>query len=246
MDNARIMLGRPTVFLGRRSYILILSHMRSYSSLLSHILGSHRDISGYAEMHVSYKSPLAFLRLRSRVFRSLDCAEFGGFFVLDKVLHNEYTVPADVIEKKNVFPIFLVRAPRAALSSISNMGGPYSDHLFTSTYYADRLRELSRMAQEMTTRGLLIKSEDLLGATTRVLEGLEQSLGLREPLTDSYRVFSQTGQRGRGDTSSAILEGRIVREPPPEPPEVEREALARGARAYRRCLEVLEKTCITV
>jgi hypothetical protein len=37
-----------------------------------------------------------------------------------------------------------------------------------------------------------------------------------------------------------------MREQPPEPPEVEREALARGAEAYGRCLEVLEKTCITV
>lgn len=221
--------------------------MRSYSSLLSHILGSHRDISGYAEMHVSYKSTIDFLRLRSRVFRSLDCAEFGGSFVLDKVLHNEYEVDVDVIERKSVFPIFLIRTPEPAIASIIEMGGPYSDHLFASDYYSGRLRELTRIAREMSSPGLMIRSEHLIEATTRVLEGLEHFLGLGEPLTDSYRIFSQTGRRGRGDTSNAIFGGRIMRERQSESRvEVGRDALARGDHAYRGCLEVLEKSCITI
>jgi hypothetical protein len=32
-------------------YIFVGSHMRSFSSLLCHVLGSHREIDGYAETH---------------------------------------------------------------------------------------------------------------------------------------------------------------------------------------------------
>jgi len=198
-------------------------------------------------MHVGYKSATDFLRLRSRVFRSLDYAEFGGHFVLDKVLHNEYEVDVDVIGRKSVFPIFLIRTPGPAISSIIEMGGPYADHLFASDYYSRRLRELTRIAHGMSSPALLIRSEHLIEETTRVLKGLEQFLGLGEPLTDSYRIFSQTGQRGRGDTSSAIFGGRVVRERQSEfRLEVERDALARGTRAYRDCLEALERSCITI
>jgi hypothetical protein len=42
---------RPGVFLGSRAYVLVLSHMRSFSSMLCHVLGSHEEIAGYAEMH---------------------------------------------------------------------------------------------------------------------------------------------------------------------------------------------------
>ena len=38
----------------RYSRIFLLSHMRAFSSLAGHILGSHPAINGYFEMHISY------------------------------------------------------------------------------------------------------------------------------------------------------------------------------------------------
>ncbi|QQZ27263.1 hypothetical protein HMY34_16720 [Thiothrix subterranea] len=38
------------------SRIFLLSHMRAYSSLLGHIIGSQPRINGYYEMHQSYLS----------------------------------------------------------------------------------------------------------------------------------------------------------------------------------------------
>src|SRR5262245_13075611 len=40
------------------SPLFVLSHMRSYSSLLSHVLGSHPEIDGYCETHLRYRSGL--------------------------------------------------------------------------------------------------------------------------------------------------------------------------------------------
>ena len=38
----------------RYSRIFLLSHMRAFTSLAGHILGSHPQINGYFEMHISY------------------------------------------------------------------------------------------------------------------------------------------------------------------------------------------------
>ena len=35
--------------------IFLLSHMRAYTSLAGHILGSHPQINGYYEMHLGYE-----------------------------------------------------------------------------------------------------------------------------------------------------------------------------------------------
>src|SRR5690606_30087767 len=69
---------------GKR-YILVLSHMRSYSSLLCHILNSNPEVAGYVETHSSYASRADLWRLKRRVFLGTD-AEVGGRYVLDKIL----------------------------------------------------------------------------------------------------------------------------------------------------------------
>ena len=46
----------------RLGRIFLLSHMRAYTSLAGHILGSHPEINGYYEMHISYENPVALDR----------------------------------------------------------------------------------------------------------------------------------------------------------------------------------------
>ena len=45
------------------NYLFLLSHMRSYSSLMSHLLGSSPQIDGYGEMHLRYRTRLSLLAL---------------------------------------------------------------------------------------------------------------------------------------------------------------------------------------
>jgi hypothetical protein len=58
----------PDVFLGRRKYIFLLSHMRSYSTLLCHILGSHSEVSGYSEARQAYVGIRDLFTLRYKVY----------------------------------------------------------------------------------------------------------------------------------------------------------------------------------
>ena len=73
-----------------RRNLFVLGHMRSYSSLLCHILGSHPQVDGYCETHIKYRTWLDLLRLRSRVVQ-LTGEPLRGRYILDKVLHNTLT-----------------------------------------------------------------------------------------------------------------------------------------------------------
>ena len=59
-------------YLRTAGYLFVVGHMRSYSSLLAHILGSHPRIVGYAEMHQKYRNVLDLLELTRKVERTCD------------------------------------------------------------------------------------------------------------------------------------------------------------------------------
>jgi hypothetical protein len=237
---------QPTVFVGRREYILVISHMRSYSSLLCHILGSNPEIAGYAEMHQSYERRLDLLRLRVRVFRALDGC-LPGRFVLDKVLHDEYTVLPEILDWTNVKPIFLLRRPETTLRSIMKMGERiktvewYSDRDSVLDYYVKRLSELARLGRQMQTSALFIESERLIDSTAPTLASLRTFIGVDEPLRESYSTFKHTGKQGWGDDSSAILEGRVLHTSNVhDTSELARWCPERAVKAYEECRRTFE------
>jgi len=51
--------------------VFLLSHMRAFTSLAGHILGSYPQINGYYEMHLSYEDAAALDR-QLEVFRQGD------------------------------------------------------------------------------------------------------------------------------------------------------------------------------
>jgi hypothetical protein len=245
--GALLFARRPGVFLGRRSYILVLGHMRSYSSLLCHILGSHPEIAGYAEMHLTYRNVLDLLRLRARVFRSLGCA-LSGRFVLDKVLHDEYVVAPSILRRQDVHAIVVVRRPAESIQSVLAMGKRipsvawYSDVDAAVDYYVRRLRSLATVRQH-ASHCLFVRAEDIVEETSRALAQVTQFLGLEQGLTDEYEIFPHTGDQGWGDDSAAIRAGRVVRpakrgdgDAPPQT------TLAAAIRSYEECCAALART----
>ena len=241
--GALLFARRPRVFLSRRSYILVLGHMRSYSSVLCHILGSHPEIAGYAEMHLPYRNGLDLLRLRSRVFRSLGCV-MPGRFVLDKVLHDEYVVAPSILRREDVNAIVIVRRPAESIRSVLAMGeripsvGWYSDVDAMVDYYVKSLRSLANVRQH-ASHCLFVRAEDIVQQTSRVLTEVERFLGLRQELTDEYEIFPHTGEPGWGDETPAILAGRIVRPPERGEGDVPPPRLAAAISSYEECCTAL-------
>src|SRR5262245_63080843 len=93
----------------RPAPLFLMSLIRSYSSLLSHVLGSHPEIDGYCETHLRYHFPFDVMRLRRRV-RKLTGEPLGGRYVLDKILHN-YAMSPSILESRRTRAVFLLRQP---------------------------------------------------------------------------------------------------------------------------------------
>ena len=111
----------PAVFTSKKKYLFVLSHMRSYSSLLAHILGSHEEISGYSEIHQSYRWWYDLMRLRYKVYLANN-NQLNGRFVLDKMLHNRSYISDSILNRNDVHIILMLRNPEDTARSIINMG----------------------------------------------------------------------------------------------------------------------------
>jgi hypothetical protein len=232
-----------------RRYLFVLGHMRSYSSLLCHILGSHPQIDGYCETHVKYRTRFDLLRLRSRVVK-LTGEPLRGRYVLDKVLHN-YPLASSILRSPNTLSIVLVRRPVPTVQSIVNMGLHYSDVAWyrdldaVARYYEERVAALVRLADELRGRVMFMEAETLLSRTGDVLQNISRLLELSEPLRSDYKRFAHTGEGGFGDPSETITTGRVTdaaREPR-TPVMLPAALTARLETAYAACSASLRDRC---
>ena len=232
-----------------RCYLFVLGHMRSYSSILCHFLGSHPEIDGYCETHIKYRTRWDLLRLRSRVVK-LTGEPLRGRYVLYKVLHN-YPFASSILRNPNTRSIVLLRRPEPTVRSIVNMGLHYSDIPWyrdldaVASYYEERLATLVLLAEQLRGRVMFVEAEALIDQTAAVLQGVTRALELSEPLQADYRRFAHTGERGFGDPSEVISTGRVnnvardQRTPVMLPPAVS----ARLEWAYEECAASLRDTC---
>jgi hypothetical protein len=237
--------------------------MRSFSTLLAHILGSHEEVSGYTETFLSYWGPFDLFELRCKT-----CID-GNFkrrcaYIMDKILHNWVQLSDQILASEDVAFLFMVRRPRETLKSIMNMernelkkgkrplhgsqdpGTPEA----ALAQYAARLEGLAETARRINHLGrtaLAFEAERIVDDTRPVLEQIEQHLHLRSALHQDYSVFGLTGQSGRGDMSPYIQTGSIQRERSDYAGlELPDSCLEQAEAAYEQCVRVLEKNCITV
>jgi hypothetical protein len=212
-----MLLSRPGCLIGRREYLFIVSHMRSFSSLLGHILGSSPDIVGYSECHQHYRSRLDLLDLR----RKVDYATGGKIsrrYVLDKILH-DYEICPDVLHHPRLRLLFLVRPPRDTLSSIVTLeqkqGGrsPRATAEGATAYYVARLAQLQSLAEARAGQpDLSVNADALISDSEPALAALTAALELGAPLRPNYDLFRFSGEPLHGDPSGNIRQAHIVRE----------------------------------
>lgn len=228
-----------------RKIIWILGHMRSGSTLLMHLLGSHPEILGAGERNMTYEAPSDLRKLevvsflaRRRLFRDYD-------FVLDQINHGRFVPNPELLDEARLYKIFLVRRPEASLASMIQVFGKiYGQSADDAVdYYRGRLAELQAAACHGSDRRrhLLVCYEDLLENTEVTLKRLEHFLELESPLRETYEIFDFTGKRG--DPSKRIQSGRIRRDLPPRQADLDPEVLSSLQDLHRECLETLSARC---
>ncbi len=194
-------------------HLFLVSHMRSRSTLLSHILGSSQNIAGYFEQHRSYKRYHDLLRLRRDLLKlsSRRCQ-----YYLDKVLHDRLELADCVLEHRKCKFIFLLRSGTETINSILRMiadghSEPRDDPLeYARSYYLQRCKRLVYYAERCGQSAMFVDSESLVSQPKVVLQKLSKWLGLASPLSETYDLFEHTGKVGFGDFSENISVGRIV------------------------------------
>ena len=203
-------------YLQTAGYLFVVGHMRSYSSLLAHILGSHPQITGYAEMHQKYRNVLDLLELTRKVERSCDksCA---GRYVLDKILHPQ-VLEERVLRRKDVRVIAIAREPEASVASILAIRSGGIDSIEGAiAYYLERMEALKHLSEMRDGDVAYVDGESILEVSGASLRGLTNYLGLEPALRSEYSTFRFTGVPKYGDPSEWIKAGRVVRRRAPLP-----------------------------
>lgn len=183
--------------------------MRSRSSLVSHLIGSHPEVAGYFENHLKLRTSFELVSLSERV-STLTGQKLAGKWIFDKILHNSLVVSPRLLNRPNVRPIFLVRDPVETIASISShLADKGYDDRRAVRYYLKRVNELNRLISGCT-HCLLLNSADIIGDTERTLRRFRNFLGVDLPFSETYSIGTLTGQRMFGDSSEAIQSGRIL------------------------------------
>jgi len=233
-------------YLRTAGYIFVVGHMRSYSSLLTHILGSHPRIAGYAEAHQKYRNRLDLLELNRKVERTCDknCA---GRYVLDKILHPQVLAPS-VLARANLKLIAIARDPVASLASILRIRAGGFDRTESAVqYYIERMAALVRIAAIRRGDLLYLDGEALVERTDDTLAWLSLHLELAPVLRGEYSTFRFTGMPKYGDPSEWIRSGRVVKDRTPLPQiDLSPAQLARIQSAYEHMRRFMRSHARTV
>lgn len=213
LKSARI----AAIVLRPRKNLFLFSHMRSYSSLLGHILGSNPQIDGYSELQLSYKSELDLMRAAMRVYET-NGNKLKGKYLFDKVLHGHLSVGNVVLQRKQAVAIFAVREPAATIRSTVAMAHRRKkpdwkgDVGKVAAYYERRTGQLVDLAEQFRGRSAALEAERLITDSDAVLAAMTEFLGLKDALRKEYEVFSHTGKPQFGDPGKNIQSGQLLTE----------------------------------
>ena len=188
--------------------------MRSGSSLLTHILISNPEITGFGETHLKYSTDKNYLdlvckvSLLNRIFIKMG----NERYILDKILHNHLLEDTDLtlLKKNNCKVIFLVREPEDSVKSIITTL-KYTEKEAIK-YYQSRLKHIGSLSQGMDKNisKYFLKFNELINDNDNVLTSLSKFLGLDSRLRPEYKIHRTTGKKGIGDIGNNIFAGRII------------------------------------
>lgn len=242
-----------SIALRKRPYrvLWILSHMRSGSSLLTHILNANPEIIGYGETHITYRSPEDYKQLIKRVYwegqdyrklSDLPKLAFQEKYVLDKILHNDRLPNLDLLTSENVQVLFLAREPHRSLMSIRDLK-PHWSESEALDHYCNRLKKLVAYAEKINAkpRALFIQHDQLINKSALVFESLQSFLGTEARFTENYGILKTTGKKHVGDHRGNILSGQIVRSQRKIDQTVSSSILDQAQAVYQQFLQAMDQ-----
>jgi hypothetical protein len=223
------------------SRIFLLSHMRAFTSLAGHILGSHPRINGYFEMHISYEDAAALDRQRE-VFLEYETLKQDSRYLFDKLLHNDYRLEPGRLGPVDIRLLVSLLEPERTIKSIVDLfdrkgrGERYAAPAEAAGYYIERVEWLAGFCRSVTRPYCYYDAGLFLEDPALLLGRLTEWLDLDTPLSERYQLFSQTGKARKGDTSKRIRSGTIVKTRSDYSRiRIPEDVLSRAREVYREC-----------
>lgn len=221
--------------------IFLLSHMRAFTSLMGHILGSHPRINGYFEMQLSYEDASA-MEKQFELFRQSERLKENSEYLFDKILHNEFVFKPELLGAAKLKILVGLRKPEQTIKSIIHLFARkdvrdlYASPVEATKYYIDRLQALGDFCSTTRYPYYYFDAELLQAKPERLLPLLTRWFALSPALSERYEVFSQTGVAGRGDTSNVIQSGNISKSKTDYSHiNIPGECLEKASEVYREC-----------
>ncbi|MEO0986303.1 MAG: sulfotransferase family protein [Cyanobacteria bacterium J06639_14] len=241
------------IALRQRPYrvLWMLSHMRSGSSLLTHILSANSEVMGYGETHIRYESPQDFKRLMCKVYwEGQEYRNVGDLpkltlqetYILDKLLHDNKLLDTDLLLSPNIHILFLIREPQRTLNSIRDLKPDWSEEK-TLNHYCNRLKTLVSYAEKIDApeRSLLICNDQLINESPLVFKSLQKFLDTKTEFTEKYQILKTTGAKHVGDHRGKIMAGQIVRTQRELKQTVSPASIDQAQVVYQDCLQRLSQ-----
>lgn len=195
--------------LKHKGFIFLFSHMRAYTSVLSHVIGSHPDITGYSEMHQKIRYYPELMWLSKRV-QELNDKAVANRYVYNKILH-DHQIGNRILDRKDVKALVMIREPLQTIESIIKIGaGGITTVDHAKQYYIQRLQSLRQLLERRDGNCCYLDGQALITDTSRSLSVLSEYLQLTPPLSEHYSIFSNTGKPKFGDPSKNIMSGKIL------------------------------------
>jgi hypothetical protein len=193
-------------------YVFVLGHMRSGSTLLSHILASHPAFEYAGELYKTYKTSADFQALVVEICRRLHKVRLRSTFVMDKIVYDGFIADDAVLKSPLLYKcVILVREPETAIKSMIDHYGWQEPEALGN--YLARLGTLAHQSVILGDRALYIEYEDLVQFTEDTLSALTAFFGVSPPFVPNYKTDRMTGEKV-GDTSENIWAGRVIKTRP--------------------------------
>jgi hypothetical protein len=199
---------------GLFSRIFLLSHMRARTSLAGHILGSHPQINGYFELHISYEDASS-LDKQLAILLEHETLKENSRYLFDKLLHNDYRLDTGLLDPADDKILVSLLEPEHTIKSIvalfqkKDTGDLYALPAGAANYYFERVKWLADFCRSAGQPYYYYDAALFRAAPSLLLGRLTDWLALDSPLSERYQLFSQTGISGKGDSSEFIRSGKI-------------------------------------
>jgi hypothetical protein len=207
----------------RQAYVFVLAHMRSGSTLLTHILLGNPAIAGIGERDATYGSASDLYVLGARGYWARRWPPRRYRFVVDQINHGRYIPDERLLAHPRLWCIVLVREPEPSITSMVHVFGERWGWTLQKAveYYRGRLDTLHRYTGIRGARMLVMTYKQLTQASSTALAHVDEFLGLSTSLRSSYPTHEYTGIAG--DPSGAVRAGAIA-----EPRQLARVPIASG------------------